>query len=906
MADKKSVFERLGGRAELKDKNKTSKTKLSEDHSARLNVDFQDRRNLEILKMSVTSASDKSLISDSRSDSRRSSLDEPPSVREARLARFGLPNSDLATKKIVHNPSTINYSKSEIEPPKKIGGSGEITVAERSSVPGKSQSNSARDNRGNVGIHETRKTNFNDAKSRDDRIGVSDQRKQHYQEEEREYRRDRRNSTEIQDRERELRDSQISENRERERDSKGIDERRPETRERDRDSSRNYVRSQESRKIDDRWPEDRERERELKSIDDRRLETRERDSSKIRERSPENRRPDNREREFDVKKIEDRYHNNRERDRETNKIHDRSSDNRRFEDVRSVYKERGRELKNFEDKRLENREKDRNSNKFYDRSSENRRIDVKLPGNREIFIHENERNKSTGVDIERCSATVTKIRIFKAKVLMMEGSLSELREDNSMMEDQTDFENRNGNRQNDYRRDERNINTYFPERVNVKQNNEFKYPKVTSERQMEETKEPVNTESTERKNVDHEVPNSKPTPTLRKKSMTDEDDVIDWGEDEQDTSSIISDELSDRPKSPDIMYISKSKMDSVEVSPNSRNENGGDVIMHDVGIRSDYTDGNRTIFESTRNRPEKFNDDRHSVAGSFRNNHQEERSTRQASFPETRHNPEITMSPRPQESTDLPFPWTRIIPQRGRMYFYNSETRMSVWDLPLGIEPIRDGRGVKRTSLSTSETYTDQKRYRTDPERTEIKNIDSMNRKSYTDLQQVDRSRDRDERTEWQSVRKDREIRPLEMDSRDFRPGDRRRESFSETKPTRDGERSFFVRDKNLIQDGLPSYEPMSEKQRCTEITSRLSSLLTNQSRTCSVDQKNSTHGIWVDSQGVYSRIGAPISSIQGIVHFKSNDLLKTILNIFWTFIECDVEQKINGALIAFAYFLAF
>jgi len=49
----------------------------------------------------------------------------------------------------------------------------------------------------------------------------------------------------------------------------------------------------------------------------------------------------------------------------------------------------------------------------------------------------------------------------------------------------------------------------------------------------------------------------------------------------------------------------------------------------------------------------------------------------------------------------------------------------------------------------------------------------------------------------------------------------------------------------------------------------------------------------------LYSNIGAPISLISGIVHLRSNALERTILKIFCTLIECEVEQKINGAFIA-------
>ena len=45
--------------------------------------------------------------------------------------------------------------------------------------------------------------------------------------------------------------------------------------------------------------------------------------------------------------------------------------------------------------------------------------------------------------------------------------------------------------------------------------------------------------------------------------------------------------------------------------------------------------------------------------------------------------------------------------------------------------------------------------------------------------------------------------------------------------------------------------------------------------------------------------------SIIGIVHFKSNTLLNTILNTFWTLIEWEADVNINGAFIAFANFIA-
>lgn len=41
------------------------------------------------------------------------------------------------------------------------------------------------------------------------------------------------------------------------------------------------------------------------------------------------------------------------------------------------------------------------------------------------------------------------------------------------------------------------------------------------------------------------------------------------------------------------------------------------------------------------------------------------------------------------------------------------------------------------------------------------------------------------------------------------------------------------------------------------------------------------------------------------MVHFRSNTLLKTILNTFCTLIECEAEVKINGAFMALANFKA-
>ena len=42
-----------------------------------------------------------------------------------------------------------------------------------------------------------------------------------------------------------------------------------------------------------------------------------------------------------------------------------------------------------------------------------------------------------------------------------------------------------------------------------------------------------------------------------------------------------------------------------------------------------------------------------------------------------------------------------------------------------------------------------------------------------------------------------------------------------------------------------------------------------------------------------------------GILHFKLNTFDKTILKIFWILILCEADEKISGAFIAFANFLA-
>jgi hypothetical protein len=55
-----------------------------------------------------------------------------------------------------------------------------------------------------------------------------------------------------------------------------------------------------------------------------------------------------------------------------------------------------------------------------------------------------------------------------------------------------------------------------------------------------------------------------------------------------------------------------------------------------------------------------------------------------------------------------------------------------------------------------------------------------------------------------------------------------------------------------------------------------------------------------------YIRIGSPTPSISGITHFKSNAFANTILNIFCTFIDAEVEQNMSEACMAranrFAY----
>ena len=50
-----------------------------------------------------------------------------------------------------------------------------------------------------------------------------------------------------------------------------------------------------------------------------------------------------------------------------------------------------------------------------------------------------------------------------------------------------------------------------------------------------------------------------------------------------------------------------------------------------------------------------------------------------------------------------------------------------------------------------------------------------------------------------------------------------------------------------------------------------------------------------------YINIGSPTPSISGITHLRSNAFASTILNIFCTLIDADVEQKMSEACIAFA-----
>ena len=54
-----------------------------------------------------------------------------------------------------------------------------------------------------------------------------------------------------------------------------------------------------------------------------------------------------------------------------------------------------------------------------------------------------------------------------------------------------------------------------------------------------------------------------------------------------------------------------------------------------------------------------------------------------------------------------------------------------------------------------------------------------------------------------------------------------------------------------------------------------------------------------------YISTGSPTPSISGITHFRSNAFASTILNIFWTFMDAEVEQKMRDACIARANLFA-
>lgn len=51
----------------------------------------------------------------------------------------------------------------------------------------------------------------------------------------------------------------------------------------------------------------------------------------------------------------------------------------------------------------------------------------------------------------------------------------------------------------------------------------------------------------------------------------------------------------------------------------------------------------------------------------------------------------------------------------------------------------------------------------------------------------------------------------------------------------------------------------------------------------------------------MYISTGSPTPSISGMTHLRSNALASTILKIFCTLIDADVEQKMSDACIAFA-----
>lgn len=59
------------------------------------------------------------------------------------------------------------------------------------------------------------------------------------------------------------------------------------------------------------------------------------------------------------------------------------------------------------------------------------------------------------------------------------------------------------------------------------------------------------------------------------------------------------------------------------------------------------------------------------------------------------------------------------------------------------------------------------------------------------------------------------------------------------------------------------------------------------------------------DVTRTYKRTGSPTVSISCITHFRSNAFASTILKIFCTLMDADVEQKISDACIALANLFA-
>jgi len=57
----------------------------------------------------------------------------------------------------------------------------------------------------------------------------------------------------------------------------------------------------------------------------------------------------------------------------------------------------------------------------------------------------------------------------------------------------------------------------------------------------------------------------------------------------------------------------------------------------------------------------------------------------------------------------------------------------------------------------------------------------------------------------------------------------------------------------------------------------------------------------WIGKTRTYSNTGSPTVSISCMTHFKSKALARTILNIFCTLIDAEVEQKISEACMALA-----